>query len=198
VPSLLTKWNPVAYDFGLIRAPLDWVLTELQGWHSSIGIEYSRTDITTSLAEAFESLLPLAHIMMRVLFVAARSDWVACFQNGIQGSDSFPAMSHLATRMGVLAMRVCSTPDTAKYPAVIWEMYAPESLGGQPPSGYRRSIAAANDGGRWIFAESGQRFRLSRVHGMLSVASATDSPGRCFVTTYDSSALSYFGRIFTR
>ncbi len=163
MPSLLEKWNPVAHDFGLIRAPFDRVLAELQNWHSSIGMEYSRTEITSSLGDAFESLLPLASSKMRRLFVATRSDWVACFQNGIQGSDPFPAMSYLATRIGVLAMRVCSTADKAKYPAVIWEVYAPESLGGKPPLGYRRSIAAMNDGGRWIFEESGERFSFEQV-----------------------------------
>jgi hypothetical protein len=161
--SLLTKWNPVADDFGLIRAPLERVLAELQSWHSSIGIEYSRSEITSSLGDAFESLLPLAHSKMRRLFVATRSDWVACFQNGIQGSDPQPAMCYLAKCMGVLAMRVCCTADTAKYPAVIWEVYAPESLGGKPPLGYRRSIAAMNDGGRWIFEESGERFPFEQV-----------------------------------
>ena len=146
MPSLLEKWNPVADDFGLIRAPFERVLAEFQSWHSSIGIEYSRTEITSTLGDAFESLLPLANSKMRRLFVATRSDWVACFQNGIQGSDPFPAMSHLALRMEVLAMRVCCTADTAKYPAVIWEVYAPESLGGEATLGYRRSIAASTSG----------------------------------------------------
>jgi hypothetical protein len=161
--SLLTKWSPVTSDFGLIRAPLDRVLAELQSWHASIGIEYSRTGITSSLSDAFESLLPLAHSKMRRLFVATRSDWVACFQNGIQGSDPTPAMAHLAKRLEVLAMRVCCTADKAKYPAVIWEVYAPESLGGKLPLGYRRSIAASNDGGRWVFQESGERFPFEQV-----------------------------------
>jgi hypothetical protein len=161
--SLLEKWNPVTGDFGLIQAPLNRVLVELQNWHNSSGIEYSHTEITSSLGEAFESLLPLANSKMRRLFVPTRSDWIACFQNGIQGSDPFPAMSYLANRMGVVAMRVCSTADMAKYPAVIWEVYAPESLGGEPPLGYRRSISAMNDGGRWIFDESGERFPFEQV-----------------------------------
>jgi hypothetical protein len=163
MPSLLTKWNPVAYDFGLIRAPLDRIVAELQSWHSSIGIEYSRTETASSLGDAFASLLPLAHSKMRRLFVATRSDWVACFQNGIQGSDPAPAMSFLAKRMDVLAMRACCTADTAKYPALVWEVYAPESLGGKPPLGYRRSIAAMNDGGRWTFEESGERFPFEQI-----------------------------------
>ena len=161
--SLLTKWNPVAYDFGLIRAPLDRVLVELQNWHTSIGIEYSHMEISSSLDAAFESLVPLAHSKMRRLFVATRSDWVACFQNGIQGSDPTPAMSFLARKMETMAMRVCCTAGTAKYPAVIWELFASESFGGKSPLGCRRSIAAANDGGHWKFEESGERFPFEQV-----------------------------------
>lgn len=161
--SLLEKWHPVTSDFGLIKAPLDSVLSEFLSWHSSLSIEFASTDIASSLSDALESLLPLANSKMRRLFVATRSDWVACFQNGIQGSDPFPAMSYLAGRMGVLAMRVCCTPDENVHPATIWEVYAPESLGGRPPLCYRRSIAAANDGGRWVFEESGERYPFEQV-----------------------------------
>jgi hypothetical protein len=161
--SLLEKWHPVAHDFGLIQAPMPLLISEFENWHRSIGVRYSRTEVASSLADAFESLLPLSSSKMRRLFVATRSDWVACFQNGIQGSDPFPAMSYLARHIGVLAMRVCCTPEHAKYPAVIWEVYAPEARGGCPPLGYRRSIAAADDGGQWVFEESGERFPFEEV-----------------------------------
>ena len=161
--SLLEKWHPVTSDFGLIQAPLERLLPEFEDWHRSFGARYSRTEIDTSLADAFDSLLPLAARMTRRLFVATSSNWVSCFQNGTQGSDPFPAMSYLAVRMGVLAMRVCCTPERAEYPATIWEVYAPESLGGCPRLGYRRSIAAANDGGRWVFSESGERYPFEQV-----------------------------------
>ena len=161
--SLLEKWHPVTRDFGLIQAPMPQLLSEFEDWQRSFGVEYLRTEIFTSLADAFESLLPLSNSKTRRLFVATRSDWVVCFQNGIQGSDPFPAMSYLAQRMEVLAMRVCCTPDDAKYPAVLWEVYAPEVRGGRPPLGYRRSIAALDDGGRWVFEESGERFPFEEV-----------------------------------
>src|SRR5262245_40769873 len=127
--SILEKWHPVAHDFGLIQAPLERVVSEFIDWSTSIDIEHSRADVSTALADAFESLLPLSNSKMRSLFVATHSDWVAYFQNGIQGSDPFPTMSFLAKRMEVLSMRVCCTPDHAQYPATIWEIYAPESLG---------------------------------------------------------------------
>jgi hypothetical protein len=72
-------------------------------------------------------------------------------------------MSYLARQMGVLAMRACCTPEDAKYPAVIWEVYAPGVRGGCPPLGYRRAISVLNDRGRWLFEESGERFPFEEV-----------------------------------
>jgi hypothetical protein len=91
----------------------------------------------------------------RRLFIATAAGWTACFQSGIDGSDPYPAMSLLAEKLGVLAMRVCSAPPGAQWPANIWEVYAPTELGGVPPLHYRRSICASNDGGRWVFDQSG-------------------------------------------
>lgn len=162
MPSLLDTWHPIAHDIGLIQAPIERLIAEFEDWQSSLGTRYQRKQIASSLADAFASLLPLAQSKQRRLFVETRSSWVACFQNGIQGSDPFPAMSYLAGRMGVLAMRVCCAPDGALYPATIWEVYAPQSLGGDP-LGYRRSIAAANDGGRWAFHEAGERYAFEQV-----------------------------------
>jgi hypothetical protein len=162
MPSLIRKWNPVTHDFGLIQAPLEPLLSELEGWHRSFGTMYLRTEITSSLDDALSSMLPLAESKTRRLFVATKSDWIACFQNGIRGSDPFPAMSYLARQMDVLAMRICCTPERSAYPATIWEVYAPEVLGGDP-LGYRRSIAAVRDGGRWIFEESGVRYPFEQV-----------------------------------
>src|SRR5436190_18057383 len=67
-------------------------------------------------------------------------------------------MCYYAGRMCVLSMRVCCTPDTDVYPGTVWEVFAPQSLGGCPPLGYRRSICALNGGGRWIFEEFGDRY----------------------------------------
>lgn len=161
--SLLEKWHPVTSDFGLIRAPLQRVVSDYESWRGSDGTKHLRTEIASSLSDALESLLPLAMSKMRRLFIPTRSDWVVFFQNGIAGSDPFLPMSNLALRMGVLAMRVCCTPKSERYPATIWEVYAPESQGGCPPLGDRRSIVAMNDGGRWIFSESGEPYPFEHI-----------------------------------
>jgi hypothetical protein len=128
----------------------------LVDWHVGIGTKYERAEYD-SLSAALKALLPLTNAKTRRLYVPTSTPWTACFQNGIQGSDPFPAMSFLAGKLGVLAMRICHAPQDG-FPAIVWEVYAPESLGGVPPLGYRRSIAVVNDGGRWVFEHSGEPF----------------------------------------
>jgi hypothetical protein len=64
--------------------------------------------------------------------------------------------------MGVLGMRVCATPPAA-WPANLWEVYAPPVLGGDPVLGFRRTVCAANEAGRWVFEESGTPFEFEEV-----------------------------------
>ncbi|WP_137125985.1 hypothetical protein [Roseomonas sp. HF4] len=158
--SLFEAWSPVTQDFGLVR-----------GDHAEVADAYAamfagepplrRRNLAGGLAEAFEALAPLTHAKSRRLFLATPCGWTAFFQNGTQGSDPFLIMLRLAQRLGTIAMRVCCTPTGARWPGVIWEVYAPPQLGGDA-YGYRRSIAASNDGGRWVFSESGERFAFER------------------------------------
>jgi len=160
---LVEAWYPVTKDFGLIHAPLENVVAGLVAWHADLGTHYKRREISSSFREALESLPPLSAEKHRRLFVPTASEWTACLQSGIDGSDPFPAMSFLSRKLGVLAIRVCCTPPDAKWPATIWDVYAPEKLGGTPPLGYRRSICAMNDGGRWVFEESGARYPFEKI-----------------------------------
>ena len=154
---LIQYWSPVTSDFGLIQAPIEQLASAFLEWQATLGIAWRVNRIQTNLEATFEALLPLSHGKRRRAFVATRSGWTAQFQNGIQGSDPFPVMSLFAAKLGVLAMRVCSTSMEANHPANIWEVYAPPQLGGDSV-GYRRSVAAANDGGRWTFDQSGEPY----------------------------------------
>jgi len=152
--SLLEHWHPVTSDMGLINARSAPILTSLVSSRTS----RLQCEIPSSLEGALSTLPPLSVEMKRQLLVPTTGEWTAYFASGIQGSDPSRLMSSLAMELGVIAMRVCSTPSTQRFPATIWEVYAPEALGGSPPLGYRRSIAAANDGGRWVFEQSGEPF----------------------------------------
>ena len=154
---LIQYWSPVTSDFGLIQAPIEQLASAFLEWQASLGVAWRVTRIQTTLEATFEALLPLSHGKRRRAFTATRSGWTAQFQNGIQGSDPFPVMSLFAAKLGVLAMRVCSTLTEANHPANIWEVYAPPQLGGDS-AGYRRSVAAASDGGKWTFDQSGEPY----------------------------------------
>ena len=158
---LVDEWSPVTSDFGLIEASVETTSAAYVEWRTAIG-ERPSTRTCASLRETLEELPPLSIEMRRSAIAPTESGWSAFFQSGILGSDPFPVMSELARRLGVRAMRICSAPATARWPATIWEVYAPPSLGGREPLGYLRSICAANDGGRWIFEESGTPFSFER------------------------------------
>jgi len=157
--NIIESWHPVTKDFGVIEAPLAVVVEALLDWHASIGIRYRRREINGGIGAAFESLLPLCNAMQRKLLTSTASQWTAFFQNGIAGSDPTPAMSFLAKKLHVTAMRICSTPPRAMWPATIWEVYAP----GYEPLGYRRSVCVSSDGGKWVFDQSGEPFGFEEV-----------------------------------
>lgn len=156
---LVDKWHPVTHDFGLIQAPLEDVVSAYISWQKGQGTAHIRRDINTNLEDAFESLAPLARRPTRKLFVSTTSDWVAFYQNGVQGSDPYPVMCQLASQLNVFAMRVCSTETP--WIANIWEVYASESMGGSP-EGRFRTVAVAKDGARWIFDQLGEPYSFER------------------------------------
>jgi hypothetical protein len=175
-------WHPATSDFGLIEAPTASVVAAFAKWQADIG----RTPVEsekTSLESTFNALAPLSMEMRRAAFVSTKSDWTAYFASGLLGSDPFPVMSYLAQHLRCRAMRVCSTGAHARWPATIWEVYAPESLGGAPPLGYLRSVSCANDGGRWSFDATGSPFPFEQLE-RYSVPRKPDRFDRDLLTTY--------------
>jgi hypothetical protein len=153
--SVFERWHPIQHDMGLIKAPCKEVVDAFQMWKQCIGQLSSIKNINSSLQAAFEALQPLSVELRRALFVPTSSEWTAFFQSGISGSDPSPPMSVLSKKMSVMAMRVCSTHKSAKYSANIWEVYDPFSQ-----NGYGRSIYASNDGGKWVFGQSGVPYKF--------------------------------------
>jgi hypothetical protein len=160
--TIVDEWSPVTKDMGLIEAPPARVADEYLNWHRSLGRQFYVQSVASFLA-SLERLPPLSAEKRRALFVPTNSAWTAFFQSGIDGSDHFPAMSFLAGRLGVRAMRVCRSPPNAVWTGVVWEVYAPPDQGGVLPLLYRRSVAAVNDGGRWTFDQSGSPFPFEHL-----------------------------------
>jgi hypothetical protein len=160
--NIVSARQPTTSDFGLIEAPFGTVIEAYLTWQNAIGSEPVRSE-ETSFGATLVALEPLSVEIRRAAFVPTDSGWTAYFASGLLGSDPFPVMSYLADVLQARAMRVCATAMQAKWPATIWEVYAPESLGGAPPLGYVRAISCANDGGRWTFESAGSPFPFEQL-----------------------------------
>lgn len=159
---MLEAWSPVTDDFALVHARVAAAVDAYVAWMERIGRTHRRKDIATSLEDAFASLAPLSMSKRRKLFVSAGPEWTAFFQSGPDGSDPSAGGRQLSVELGVTGMRVCATPSAYLWQAVIWEVYAPAALGGDS-FGVRRTLAAANDGGKWVFEQSGAPFPFERT-----------------------------------
>lgn len=166
-PSTFEKWYPVTNDFGLIEAPLGLVSDAYQEWWVALGKDFEVQQCCGNLDQQLSQLAPLSAAVNRMLLLPTSSRWTAFFRNGIQGSDPSSAMPVLAKQLDVRAMRVCSTGSKPKYPGVIWEVYDPQATCGNVNC-CRRSIAAVNDGGRWVFEQYGDPYTFEKTERYLA------------------------------
>ena len=156
--STIETWWPVTHDFGLVRAPVGTVLAMRHRAYLDHGLDdCRREDLEGPLETCLRRLEPLCFVPRKEMYLATDFGWTVLFQNGTRGSDPALPMMQAARALGVTAMRICITPASATWPAVIWEVYD-TAENGSDANGYRRSIAASNDGGRWVFHMSGAPF----------------------------------------
>lgn len=150
-------WWPVTHDFGLIRADVDTVAAAYVRMHEDAGGKQLTISVSGRLEDCFSLLEPLTYPPRKELFLATTFGWTVYLRNSTRGSDPFFPMFKLSAALGVVALRACVTPPGALYQSVILEVYDTPQAGGDA-NGYRRSIAAVNDGGRWVFDQSGTPF----------------------------------------
>jgi hypothetical protein len=155
--QVLEHWWPVTYDFGMIRSDVDTAAAMMTKLYEASGQTISTDWLSGSLGECFSLLEPLSPAPTKELFLSAGAGWTVFYSNGARGSDPFLPMYQLSRALGVTALRACATRAGARYPAVILDVYDTPQAGGNE-YGYRRSLAAANDGGRWVFDQSGEPF----------------------------------------
>lgn len=158
----LERWWPVTYDFGAIRSDLESVAMMRHKQYADAGIEVATTSLRAPLEKCLSMLEPLVPAPTKELFLATNSGWTVFLANGYRGSDPFLPMWQLSKSLGVTGLRACVTPDSLLYQGVILETYDTPDAGGDE-NGYRRSIVAMNDGGRWVFIESGVPYAFEDV-----------------------------------
>ena len=154
---LIDESFPITSDFGLIRANVDSVARAIASWSVELGIPRT-CHCVFSWEDALNGLEPLSTEMRRLAIVPTKAGWSAVFQSGIAGSDPASLMPVLSGRLRTDAMRVCATPGSAKYAAIIWENYVGSLSELSGVAAHGRTICAANDGGRWNFFCSGEPF----------------------------------------
>lgn len=117
-----------------------------------------RTVTSTSIDELCRILRPGASLSQHVLI--PWHEWTAVLTNGPLGTDVGMLPSLAARQLGCNAIRATATAPAARFPAVVLEVYDPAAA---DILRCRRAISAANDGGRWAFAQSGEPFAFEQL-----------------------------------
>jgi hypothetical protein len=143
-------------SFGLIKASPQEAADAYIKWQTPLMREFGKRlkveTISANLDAALEGLFPIIPSATRHLFFPCRNGWTILYENGFQGTDNTPVCM-LAKLMPATTMYVVENSNLPSfhYPATIWHVYD----GDQWP---KRSITAMDDGGRWIFQQTGEPF----------------------------------------
>ncbi|MDW4574077.1 hypothetical protein R8Z57_14955 [Microbacterium sp. M3] len=129
--ELLAQWLLIQYGRGWRLRPPTW----------------------ESASDAFHALIPQAAFSREALIPCGR--WTLLLNNTPLGTDVGLLPGRAAETLECRAIRAVSIEDTALYPARMLDVHTPRS---SDVFKLERSIAAANDGGRWVFETSGEPY----------------------------------------
>lgn len=152
------SFEPITSCIGFFDCEMDRLVTELASWQRKIALrslDLVRTKpVTGTVEDAFAALQPLSLGKSRFLFVPTKSKWVACFDNYHAGPDVTGEVSVMCDRLSITGViATLAEGPWYMYPACILALKGPRTE--ERPSGYIRTITAANDGGEWVFETSG-------------------------------------------
>ena len=166
------RWAPVTSEMGFLGVGAEQAAQAFASWQrglpTSQGFIIEVLPVTGPLEQTLSRLLPLSGWeTQRRLFIPTRSAWTAYVENGWTGTDAASAMSVMARRLSIRCLRVVAVPHTlrklggGRYGGVMLDVFGPEQPG--KLNNYVRAIEVANDGGRWVFGQSGEPFAFEQV-----------------------------------
>jgi hypothetical protein len=165
------RWAPVTSTMGFLELEAEQAAQAFATWQRGLmtprDITVEVLPVSGPLEQVLSSLLPLTSgETQRELFIPTRSAWTAYVENGWTGTDAASPMSYMARRLSIRGLRVVAVPhtlrgDRGRYGAVMLEVYGPKQPG--KISSTVRALAAANDGGRWVFEQEGEPFPFEHV-----------------------------------
>jgi hypothetical protein len=148
VPSLAGSLRTP--EVGYFHAEADAVARWLS---EGLGGEHAIQRLHASSADEIAALIRPGGPLTRRIAVPFGA-WTMMVTDGPNGTDLGMLPSLAARELRCTAVRaVCVVDGSEIYPARILEVFGPE---GKPPLLSIRSIAAANDGGSWIFETNGE------------------------------------------
>ncbi len=165
------RWAPVTSTMGFLELGAEQAARAFATWQEGLmtprGITVEVLPVSGPLEQALSSLLPLNGVEIeRHLFIPTRSAWTAYVENGWTGTDAASPMRSMARRLSIRCLRVVAVPhtlrgDQGRYGAVMLDVFGPEQPGRL--NNYVRALEVANDGGRWVFDQSGEPFPFEQV-----------------------------------
>ncbi|MBN1205884.1 MAG: hypothetical protein JXB05_13290 [Myxococcaceae bacterium] len=165
------RWAPVTSEMGFLELGAEQAAQAFATWEREVmmprGITVEVLPVSGTLEQALSRLLPLTSgERRRRLFIPTRSTWTAYVADQWTGTDAASPMSAMARRLGIRCLRVVAVSHTlrgnqGRYGGVMLDVFGPE----QPEkiSNTVRVVEVANDGGRWVFVQSGEPFPFEQV-----------------------------------
>lgn len=162
---------PITSSIGFLETNYKYAVEAYEMWMGPIlvehGFRFEKKPLSGDLESMLLKLEPLVSpIRTKYLFIPTDSAWTAFFDNGWQGSDTSAPMSVLSGKLNCRGLSVTAIPNTmpskvdkntkGRYGATIMELYGPNGE-------FVRTIAAINDGGKWVFEESGEPLDFENV-----------------------------------
>jgi hypothetical protein len=164
------RWAPVTSELGFLETDAEHAARAFATWQGGLmaprGIAVGVYPVSGALEKTLSALLPLTSPeMRRHLFIPTRSAWTGYVDNQPGGTDAASAMSYMAQTLGCRGLRVVAVPhtlrkDKGRYGAVMLEVYGPRQTHWL---NYLRTLYAANDGGHWVFGQSGEPFPFEKL-----------------------------------
>jgi hypothetical protein len=164
------RWAPITSEMGFLEIDAERAARAFAAWQGGLeaprGIAVEVRSVSGTLEQVLSALLPLTSPeTKRDLFLPTRSAWTAYVDNARGGTDAASVMSYMAKAVGCRGLRVVAVPNTyrkgkGRYGAVMLEVYGPHRTHWL---NYLRTLYAANDGGSWVFGQSGEPFPFERL-----------------------------------
>ena len=164
------RWAPVTSEMGFLEASAEHAARSFAAWQEGLaaprGIAVGVRPLSGSLEQVLSSLLPLTSPEpRRHLFLPTGSPWTGYVENTRRGTDAMSAMSYMAEALGCRGLRVVAVPHTyrkgtGRYGSILLEVYGPHPTHWL---NYLRTLYATNDGGHWVFGQSGEPLPFEKV-----------------------------------